>query len=206
MHTPLPLLYSPRVRDALHLAEHAHRGVTRKAGGVPYVLHVITVSSVLSAAGADDDLIIAAYLHDVVEDTSTTLLEIADTFGGRVATLVAGVTKDDSLPKAARLQHTEDIMSSAGTDIDIVALKGADLVANLSDIVFDCQKHGQDHVTIVFGNEEKALAKLEHYMRLGSIIQDRLDKAQMYPVVTAHLLARQGQIQVLYNNLVSTKS
>lgn len=59
--------------DALHLAHGAHRGQTRKYTGEPYIHHPVAVASIVADIGAPDWLIAAAYLHDVVEDTDTTL-------------------------------------------------------------------------------------------------------------------------------------
>ena len=58
-------VYSERLRAALFLAERAHRGQIRKGREVPYVLHPVCVAALLFAAGADEDLVCAGYLHDV---------------------------------------------------------------------------------------------------------------------------------------------
>src|SRR5262249_51430933 len=88
------VIYSERARAALRFAERAHRGQQRKGGDEPYILHPITVATLLAASGGDEDLICAAYLHDVVEDAGVELDEIAAMFGDEVAAMGAAVTGD----------------------------------------------------------------------------------------------------------------
>lgn len=97
----------------------------------PYINHLTEVANLVAQAtsGEDPDLVIAAVLHDTVEDTQTTLDEIAAAFGDRVASLVAEVTDDKSLPKGERkrLQIEHAGHASAGAKI----IKLADKTSNL---------------------------------------------------------------------------
>lgn len=81
-----------RIRKAYDLAKKVHEGQTRKSGE-PYFMHPVAVAAKLSKVGADEDTIIAALLHDTVEDTPLTLEEIEKEFGGTVTKLIDGVTK-----------------------------------------------------------------------------------------------------------------
>jgi len=190
-----PLTYTRRWRDALELAERAHRGQRRKSGDKPYIVHPFVVSQILATAGADDDLVIAGYLHDVAEDTDVNLVEIEDKFGLRVRRLVEGVTKVEivegrRLSSAEKLQLTEERMESAHSDV--VALKAADLIANMTDLVIDQQDHGYGHWEQMFKP-----GKLEHYSRLAEIIIARLDREQVYPRLSSTLSARLEQFRAL---------
>lgn len=191
----LNLVYSGMARRALHLAERAHRGTTRKAGDAPYVLHPIVVAQVLAAAHADTDMICAAYLHDAVEDTGLTIREVEDEFGVRVARLVGGVTKashdanGDKYTSDQKAAMTEQAMTIA--EVDVCALKAADLIANISDLLFDAKNLGLVHWDEIFG--EKAPKKLAHYIRLGEILLDRLTDAHAYPLLAATLRERLDQ-------------
>jgi (p)ppGpp synthase/HD superfamily hydrolase len=93
-----------RVTEAFDIAARAHTGQTRKgAAGEPYINHVADVAARLAhSPRATEAMVIAAILHDVVEDTETTLAEIEARFGPEVAGYVAEVTDDKSLPKAER--------------------------------------------------------------------------------------------------------
>jgi (p)ppGpp synthase/HD superfamily hydrolase len=190
-----PLTYTRRWRDALELAERAHRGQTRKSGDKPYIVHPFVVSQVLATAGADDDLVIAGYLHDAAEDTGVTLVEIEDKFGLRVRRLVDGVTKVEEidgrkLSSEEKTQITEQRMADAHSDI--VALKAADLIANMTDLIIDQQDHGYGHWDEMFKP-----GKLAHYSRLADILIERLNREQVYPRLASTLSARLEQFRAL---------
>lgn len=81
-----------RIHDAFVMAEQAHHDQQRKSGE-PYITHPVAVASLLIDLGADSETVIAALLHDVIEDTPVTAQQIESTFGHNVAELVEGVTK-----------------------------------------------------------------------------------------------------------------
>lgn len=85
-----------RIRRAFLVADEAHRGVARRSGE-PYIQHPLEVALLLADMRIDADGIVAALLHDVVEDTDFTLEELRAQFGEAVATIVDGVTKFDTL-------------------------------------------------------------------------------------------------------------
>jgi guanosine-3',5'-bis(diphosphate) 3'-pyrophosphohydrolase len=120
---------------ALSFASVKHRNQRRKdAESSPYINHPIAVASVLSAeCGVEDDqLLVAAILHDTVEDTETTLDELTAHFGPAVTELVRELTDDKSLPKAERkrlqIEHAQSASSGAKQ------LKIADKICNIRDI------------------------------------------------------------------------
>lgn len=92
-------MLTARFDDALVFASDAHRTHTRKATGVPYVSHLLAVASIALEAGADEDVAIAALLHDCVEDRDVTLDELRSRFGDTVASIVDEVTETDEHPK-----------------------------------------------------------------------------------------------------------
>ena len=89
-----------KVKDAFVLANQAHTGVARSSGE-PYILHPLEVALLLADMRIDADGIAAALLHDVVEDTDSTLDELRARFGDAVANIVDGVTKFDALAEKA---------------------------------------------------------------------------------------------------------
>src|SRR5205085_8509134 len=91
--TPLDM---ERIERAYELASRAHRGVVRRSGE-PYIQHPLEVALLLADMRIDADGIIAALLHDVVEDTTYSLEDIREQFGDAVANIVNGVTKFDAL-------------------------------------------------------------------------------------------------------------
>jgi (p)ppGpp synthase/HD superfamily hydrolase len=90
-----------RFRNAFHFAAMKHGKQTRKKTTIPYIAHLMSVSALVLEAGGDEDLAIAALLHDVVEDCGgkPVLSEVSKSFGRRVAHIVAGCTDSDSYPK-----------------------------------------------------------------------------------------------------------
>ena len=96
---------------ALEFAADKHRHQKRKdAEASPYVNHLIAVTSILAAEGSvkDEAALLAAVLHDTVEDTDTTFVELDARFGAMVAQLVGEVTDDKTLLKAVRKQHRDE--------------------------------------------------------------------------------------------------
>src|SRR5437588_1694216 len=85
-----------RIQRAYDLANRAHMGVSRRSGE-PYIQHPLAVAMLLADMRIDADGIVAALLHDVVEDTSYTLDDLREQFGNAVANIVDGVTKFDVL-------------------------------------------------------------------------------------------------------------
>lgn len=128
---------SPMTADllsALAFAARQHAGQRRKgADDAPYVNHVIDVAHRLAQAGvADRATLLAAVLHDTVEDTDATPDEIADLFGADVAAIVDEVTDDKSLPKDERkrlqVEHAPHMSDPARR------LKMADKASNVHDV------------------------------------------------------------------------
>ena len=124
------------VLDAASFAADKHRLQRRKdADASPYINHPIALADILAKEGAVEDakVIAAALLHDTVEDTETSIEELEARFGKRVASMVAEVTDDKSLPKEERkrLQIAKSASKSTGAKL----VKLADKIANLRDLV-----------------------------------------------------------------------
>lgn len=119
---------------AASFAAEKHRSQRRKdAEATPYINHPLKVARILIEAGVEDsDVLVAAMLHDTIEDTETTAREIALQFGENVSRLVAEVTDDKSLPKQERkrLQIANAPSKSDGAKL----IKIADKIANLQDL------------------------------------------------------------------------
>src|SRR5580765_7509125 len=92
----LPAEQGARVREAYFTGARAHAGQTRKSGE-PYITHPVAVAGILADLGMDAETIIAAILHDTLEDTLLSRAELEAEFGSTVSALVEGVTKLDKL-------------------------------------------------------------------------------------------------------------
>lgn len=114
-----------RIKQAFLFSGMAHCGQYRKSG-LPYITHPVEVASMLLQYGYyDEDMIIAALLHDVAEDTAVKIEEIRAAFGDVVAFLVDGVTKEDSRP------YTDKLVNYAAFDKRIAVIKAVDRIHNL---------------------------------------------------------------------------
>lgn len=130
--------YSPEsiVKRALARAEKAHQGIMRDSGD-PYITHCVAVAKTVSEWGLDEASIAAALLHDVVEDTDTTLDDIEKEFGKEVAFLVEGLTKLKHLDyskKAAVGENLRKFVLSFAKDLRVVVLKLADRLHNMQTL------------------------------------------------------------------------
>jgi len=120
---------------ALSFAAHKHRDQRRKdAEASPYINHPIALAEVLAGEGdvTDLEVLAAALLHDTIEDTATTLEELQQHFGARIAGMVAEVTDDKDLPKADRKRL--QIEHAAGISPGAKLVKLADKICNLRDV------------------------------------------------------------------------
>ncbi|AOL24498.1 guanosine-3',5'-bis(diphosphate) 3'-pyrophosphohydrolase [Erythrobacter litoralis] len=123
-----------RLLDAASFAAGRHRDQRRKdAGATPYINHPLDVARILAEAGvADIEVLMAAILHDTIEDTDTTADELAERFGERVCGLVLEVTDDKSLPKLERKRLQVAKAESKSDDAKMIKL--ADKTGNLRDL------------------------------------------------------------------------
>lgn len=98
---------SQGLEEALRFSKHSHQEQFRKSGE-PYVVHPILVASIVAAITNDESMVVAALLHDVVEDTDVTIEEIEELFGKDVAHLVSGLTKIDNIRDSELVSSNSD--------------------------------------------------------------------------------------------------
>jgi (p)ppGpp synthase/HD superfamily hydrolase len=122
---------SELIREALELAERAHAGQVRSgSGGMAYIHHPVAVAELLAEHGFGEETVAAALLHDVVEDSETSVEEIAARFGEPVAKLVAVMTDDESVePYERRKEEHRGRVATAGGDAP--AIYAADKLSNV---------------------------------------------------------------------------
>lgn len=119
------------VRRAFEIGSMAHEGQLRKSGE-PYITHPVAVAEILAELGLNSTTIIAALLHDTVEDTSYSLAQIKADFGDEVASLVDGVTKLDKLTygPTAEAETVRKMVIAMSRDIRVLVIKLADRLHN----------------------------------------------------------------------------
>ncbi|WP_204399239.1 RelA/SpoT family protein [Arcanobacterium pluranimalium] len=124
-------LNSERIIHAYEVAKRCHEGQKRKSGE-PYITHPIAVCEILAELGMDEDTLVAALLHDTVEDTGYTLKEVTKEFGETVALLVDGVTKLDKVEfgEAAQAETVRKMVVAMAKDIRVLLIKLGDRLHN----------------------------------------------------------------------------
>ncbi|WP_236048002.1 RelA/SpoT family protein [Streptacidiphilus fuscans] len=120
---------------AYQVAEASHRGQTRKSGE-PYITHPLAVAMILAQLGAEATTLVAALLHDTVEDTAMTLAQVREGFGDEVAYLVDGVTKLEKVDfgAAAEAETFRKMLVATGQDVRVMVIKLADRLHNMRTI------------------------------------------------------------------------
>lgn len=135
------------VSKAIEIAVKAHDGMRRKKSETPYILHPLEAAVIVSTMTSDQNVIAAAILHDVVEDTNVTIEEIEETFGKRVKDLVKSET-EDKMPhipasESWRIRKEESLALLEKTDdIDILILWLGDKLSNMRSIYRDWKIEG----------------------------------------------------------------
>ena len=128
-----------RIRAAYDMAKMAHAGQKRKDGS-PYVTHCIAAADISVDIGLDEDSIIAALLHDVIEDTSLTHADIAKQFGPAVADIVEGVTKLTRVQYTSKedeqAENLRKMLLAMAKDIRVVLIKIADRLHNMRTMAY----------------------------------------------------------------------
>lgn len=122
------------IRNALEMADRAHNGQTRNgSGGMAYIHHPVAVAELLAERGYGEEVLAAALLHDVVEDSEITVEELRERFGERVAELVDALSDDESLePYLERKDEHRRRVSGAGTEA--LAIYAADKLTNVGTL------------------------------------------------------------------------
>src|SRR6266568_3966435 len=149
-----------RFLRAFQFAAKMHAGQTRKASTIPYIAHLMGVASLVLEAGGDEDLAIAALLHDVVEDCggAPMLKEVRRRFGSRVAKVVEGCTDADTYPKPPWRERKEKYIehlqeADAGTRL----VSAADKLNNVRSILSDYRAIGESVWSRFTGGREGTL-------------------------------------------------
>ncbi len=126
-----------QIQDAYQLAEEAHASQTRRSGE-PYITHPLAVACDLADMRMDADTIMAALLHDVIEDTPVTKTEISSRFGEIVAELVDGVSKLTQIEFKSRVEAQAEnfrkMLLAMAKDIRVIIVKLADRLHNMRTI------------------------------------------------------------------------
>lgn len=168
------------IRKAYYFSRQAHTGQLRESGR-DYIEHPLAVALILAELGLDIISIVAALLHDVVEDTMVTVEEVKETFGDEIALLVAGVTKLSRISFKSReerqAENLRNMFLAMAKDVRVILIKLADRLHNMRTLEYlDGGKR-----------EAKALETLEIYAPLAHRLGISMLKCELEDLAFSHL-------------------
>jgi len=208
--------FTDEVEKALELSIKAHEGQVRKSGE-PYVIHPILVAVITAYFSNDEHMVIAALLHDVVEDTETTIEEIEELFGKDVAHIVNGLTKITEIREHELIssKNNEKLLYSALTfrkmliaaidDVRVMVVKLCDRVHNmltLEALPENKQKRISEETLLVY-------APIAHRLGIATIknILEDISFSYIYPdeyeKIDIHMKEYQQKMQLNLNKFIS---
>ena len=151
-----PNLDTARLHDAFTFAYAEHQGQLRKSGE-PYIIHPLAVADIVADLGLDVDSVIAALLHDCIEDTPATHEDIAKKFGPTVADLVEGVTKLTRMQYVSKeeeqMENLRKMLMAMSHDIRVILIKICDRLHNMRTMEYQSPRK----------QREKSLETMEIY-------------------------------------------
>lgn len=171
---------SDKIERAYTLAREAHKDQRRRSGE-PYIMHPVAVAKILYEIGMDNECIIGALLHDVVEDTEYNLGYIKKHFGADVALLVDGVTKLGQIPLSTReevqAENIRKMFIAMNQDVRVIIIKLADRLHNMRTLQHMPQ----------YKQREKSLETLEIYAPIAHRLGIRAFKEELEDLAIRYL-------------------
>ena len=174
--------YGEKFEEALVHAARLHRDQTRKGTDIPYVTHLLAVAAIVGENGGTEDEVVAALLHDAIEDTPETEESLEARFGEAVAEIVAECSDADVIPKPPWKERKEAYVARAATLSPSARLvSSADKLHNARSIFADLRTEGDGLWSRFTGNKEGTLwyyrALVETYKATGTTpIVEELDR------------------------------
>ena len=167
------------IEKAFSLADAAHQGQKRESGD-PYISHPASVAEILIEIGMDTDSVVAALLHDVIEDTGIGLSSVEKEFGPTVALLVDGVTKLGNIPYSTheeeQAENVRKMLLAMSEDIRVIIIKLADRLHNMRTLSFMPEQKRRDKAKETM----EIYAPLAHRLGMQTIKEELEDISLRY--------------------------
>lgn len=168
------------IDEAFDWARQSHEGQLRFSGQ-PYIIHPIAVAQILADYGMDKGCIIAALLHDIVEDTDATIDDVRERFGAEIASIVDGLTKMGKVPLSTKeeqqAENVRKMLLAMSQDIRVIIIKLADRIHNLRTLSFMRPQKRRD----------KAQETLEIYAPIAHRLGIRAMKEELEDLAISYL-------------------
>lgn len=175
-----PQYDSEKIKKAYDIAKEAHKDQKRRSGE-PYIMHPVAVAEILFNFGMDNECIISALLHDVVEDTKVSIDFIRENFGDEVALLVDGVTKLGKIPLSTReevqAENIRKMFIAMNKDVRVIIIKLADRLHNMRTLQYMPD----------YKQREKSLETLEIYAPIAHRLGIRAIKDELEDLAVRYL-------------------
>jgi hypothetical protein len=171
---------NPRFQEALAFAAQAHAAVNqeRKGTDFPYIAHPIRVAEILDRFECDEDVVVAGFLHDTIEDAEVSADEISAKFGSRIAKLVTAVSEPNkALPWKTRKEQTIAHLEEED-DPDVLALAAADKLDNVRSITDTLRHCGQKKTWALFN--AKRSEQHCYYRRVAEILLGKDAESRLF--------------------------
>ena len=195
-----------RIRAAYEMARAAHEGQKRKDGS-PYVSHCVAAADIAVDMGLDEDSIVAALLHDVIEDTSLTHADIARQFGDAVADIVEGVTKLTRVQYTSKedeqMENLRKMLMAMAKDIRVILIKIADRLHNMRTMAYQSpekQKSKSLETMEIYAPIAHRLGMQRAKWELEDLALQYLDP-QGYKEITDNLTRRMPELEAFMDSM-----
>lgn len=197
---PPSAVLGPRVAKAVTFALKIHGPQVRKGTGIPYLTHPLAVAALVGESGGSEDEVIAAILHDTVEDGggAPILREIRTKFGPEVAAIVAGCTDDDSGGgKAPWLERKRAYLAHlAEAPLPVLRVTCADKLHNARAIERDLREHGAAVFERFKADRDGTLWYYRSIARLfGALLQDEAGLDAGFRIMIRELRETVGRME-----------
>ena len=168
---------SQMIEDAIAFALEAHHGAMRKGGGLPYIVHPLETMEIVSHLTSDPEVLAAAVLHDVIEDTSFGYEDLKERFGQRVADLVNWESEDKRRDRPAsetwRIRKEETIERDKKAPLEVKMILLGDKLSNMRGSRCDYRVNG-DAMWQKFNMKDKAQQEW-YYRAICTVVEELSD-------------------------------